>query len=116
MKINDVEFNADCETIISELQTQLRLNGIELLQTAKSSGDDIMIQCPYHGNGQEKRPSAGIRKSDGIFHCFACGEIHTLAEVVSHCFGKDETGVFGWKWLDEIPYARHPQSIEKSMF
>lgn len=99
MKINDVEFNADCETIISELQTQLRLSGIELLQTVKSSGDDIMIQCPYHGNGQEKRPSAGIRKSDGIFHCFACGEIHTLAEVVSHCFDKDETGVFGWKWL-----------------
>lgn len=99
MNINDVEFNATLEEILTELQEQLNLNGIKLLQKMKPSGNDIMVQCPYHGDGQERRPSAGIRKSDGIFHCFACGETHTLPEVISHCFGKDMFGDFGWRWL-----------------
>lgn len=99
MKVNDVEFNADLEEILDELTKELELNGISLLQKTKQSGNDIMVQCPYHGDGQEKRPSAGIRKSDGIFHCFACGETHTLPEVISHCFGKDMFGDFGWRWL-----------------
>lgn len=99
MRINEVELNADLEDILSELQTQLRINNIELLTKLKDSGTDIMVQCPYHGDGKEKRPSAGIRKIDGLFHCFACNETHTLPEVISHCFGKDDTGVFGWRWL-----------------
>lgn len=99
MKINDVEFNAELEEILHELTQELELNGIKLLQKTKQSGNDIMVQCPYHGDGQEKRPSAGIRKSDGIFHCFACNETHTLPEVISHCFGKDAFGEFGWRWL-----------------
>ena len=99
MKINDVEFNAELEEILGELTKELELNGIHLLQKTKSSGKDIMVQCPYHGDGQERRPSAGIRKSDGIFHCFACNETHTLPEVISHCFGKDMFGDFGWRWL-----------------
>lgn len=99
MKINDVEFNADLEDILAELTRELEVNGIKLLQKTKQSGADIMVQCPYHGDGQERRPSAGIRKSDGIFHCFACNETHTLPEVISHCFGKDAFGNFGWLWL-----------------
>lgn len=99
MKINDVEFNAELEEILSELQNQLKLNGIQLLTKIKDTGKDIMVQCPYHGDGQERRPSAGIRKSDGTFHCFACNETHTLPEVISHCFGKDAVGSFGWQWL-----------------
>ena len=59
-----------------------------------------MVQCPYHGNGQERRPSAGIKKSDGTFHCFACNEVHTLPEVISYVFGKDDMfGKWGMKWL-----------------
>ena len=101
MTINDVHFEADLPEILAELQHQLALNQIPLLQKMKDSGDDIMVQCPYHGNGQERRPSAGIRKSDGLLHCFACGETHTLTEVISHCFGhyEDLLGAFGYKWL-----------------
>lgn len=101
MLINNVHFNADLETVLYELQAQLFINHISLLQKIRDSGDNIMIQCPYHGNGQERKPSAGIRKSDGLFHCFACGETHSLQEVISHCFGKadDLLGTFGWTWL-----------------
>lgn len=60
-----------------------------------------MVSCPYHKGGQEKRPSAGLRKTDGTFHCFACGETHNLPEVISFCFGQssDVLGTFGWTWI-----------------
>lgn len=100
MKINDVEFNCELEDVLVELQKQLALQGIVLLQKTNDSGDNIMVQCPYHKDGQERRPSAGIRKSDGTFHCFTCGETHTLSEMISHCFGHDDVlGTWGWKWL-----------------
>lgn len=103
MIINGVQFNAELSEIIEELQHQLTVNGVQLLQKTRDIGDDIMVQCPYHSGGQEKRPSAGIRKRDGQFHCFACGEKHSLSEVISHCFGhyEDVFGSFGWKWLNK---------------
>ena len=100
MIINNVIFNCDLQDIITELQSQLNANGIQLLQKIKDGPDNIQVQCPYHKNGQERRPSAGMRKSDGLFHCMACGETHTLQEVISYCFGKDDIlGTWGWNWL-----------------
>lgn len=101
MQINNVQFSVELIDILLELKIQLENNGIYLLQKMKDSGDDIMVSCPYHGGGVEKHPSAGIRKDDGQFHCFACNEIHSLQEVISFCFGHydDLLGAFGWKWL-----------------
>jgi len=101
MIINDVQFNCSLEDILTELVSQLRANNIPLIAKQRDSGDHIQITCPYHSNGMERKPSAGLRKSDGILHCFACGEIHTLPEVISHCFGHDEDLVdkWGWQWL-----------------
>lgn len=101
MIINDVQFNNSLEDVFMELQKQLELNGFTYFQKGfRDSGNDIMVQCPYHGDGQERKPSAGIRKSDGQFHCFACNETHSLPEVISYCFGYNDTlGKEGWKWL-----------------
>ena len=101
MMINGILFNDDLATVINELKSQLTIAQIPLLSSIKDTPDNLMISCPYHKNGQESRPSAGIRKSDGQFHCFACGEVHTLQEVISYCFGhtNDMIGAFGWNWL-----------------
>ncbi len=101
MIINDTQFNADLSDILNELSLQLAQNHIQLLQKIRETSKDIMVQCPYHGNGRERKPSAGFRRSDGQFHCFACGEVHSLPEVISFCFGKhdDLFGAFGWSWL-----------------
>ena len=101
MTINDVEFSVDCFDIISELRNQLQLNNVSLFAKIIDTPNNVQVCCPYHKNGQERRPSAGIRKSDGLFHCFACGETHTMSEMISHCFGKyeDVLGKFGWQWL-----------------
>ena len=101
MIINDIQFNCELSDILAELVSQLRVNNIPLIAKQRDSGDHIQITCPYHSNGMERKPSAGLRKSDGIFHCFACGEVHSLPEVISHCFGHDEDliGTWGWTWL-----------------
>lgn len=101
MVINNVIFNIDLETILFELKNQLSANNVLLLQKMKPLSTHVMIQCPYHKNGQERRPSAGIRKDDGVFHCFTCKEVHSLPEVISYCFGHtdDIVGKFGWQWL-----------------
>lgn len=100
MIINKVEFAQSLMDILLELRSQLALNKIDYLKIQpRESGRNIQIQCPYHGDGQERKPSAGLRKSDGVFHCFACGETHDLPEVVSYCFGKDDMGAYGWQWL-----------------
>ena len=99
MIINDVQFNCALEDILTELVSQLRANNIPLISKQRNSGNHIQITCPYHSNGMERKPSAGIRKSDGILHCFACGEVHSLPEVISHCFGHEDAGIWGWTWL-----------------
>lgn len=101
MTINDVQFNVELIDILAELIGQLRANDIQLLHKWKNGPTHIQVCCPYHANGMEHRPSAGIRKEDGIFHCFACNEVHSLPEVISYCFGytDDVVGKFGWQWL-----------------
>jgi len=101
MIINEVQFNVELNDILIELKHELNANGIELLSKMKEGPTHIQIQCPYHSNGHERKPSAGIRKEDGLFHCFACGEVHNLQEVISYCFGytDDIVGSFGWQWL-----------------
>jgi DNA primase len=101
MIINNVPFETDLMSILEELRSQLSANGIQLFHSMRDTPDNIQVCCPYHKGGQERRPSAGIKKSDGIFHCFTCGETHTLQEMISHCFGRDDdiVGAFGWEWL-----------------
>lgn len=100
MIIDDTEYLMDAVDIINLLRKDFVLNNIDYMQIEpRESGNNIQIQCPYHGDGREKKPSAGIRKTDGIFHCFACGETHSLPEVISYCFGYDNDS-FGKRWLN----------------
>lgn len=101
MIIEGIQFNCELIDILLQLKTELIANKIDLIRKYKEGPTHIQICCPYHNNGQERRPSAGIRKEDGIFHCFTCGEVHSLPEVISYCFGytDDIVGKFGWQWL-----------------
>lgn len=103
LTIGETIYNCDLNDVLEELALQLQTNNIPLLQKRKALQTHIQVQCPYHSNGQEKRPSAGIRKSDGIFHCFACNTVHTLPEVISFCFGREDDilGKFGNRWLQK---------------
>ena len=98
MIINGVIFNCELSEVLDEVDRQRSMYGLSPFTKRRDSKNDIMVCCPYHN---ERRPSAGIRKSDGQFHCFGCGETHTLLELISYCFEKydDILGKFGWQWL-----------------
>lgn len=101
MILNNTPVGAELSDIIAELRCQLNADGIKLLGAIRDTPDNIMVSCPYHKGGQERRPSAGIDKRTGVFHCFACEETHSLQEVISYCFGHydDIAGGFGWSWI-----------------
>ena len=90
---------SDISDIIAELKTQLELNGIHRFHKIIDTPNNLMVCCPFHNNGQERKPSMGIYKKDGTCHCFACGWVGPLSEMISNCFGYDDFGNYGNKWL-----------------
>ena len=99
IKINDIYFACELHDILVKLQMELHASGSRYLAKMKIGPTHIQVTCPYHSDGVERKPSAGIRKEDGLLHCFACGEVHSLPEVISHCFEKDDGGMYGMQWL-----------------
>ena len=95
----------DVEDIILELKKQLELNGIQRFHKTIRSGNNIQTCCPFHKDGQERKPSFGIQIKDsgkskaGQCHCFTCGWTGSIQEMISNCFGYDDWGNFGSKWL-----------------
>lgn len=78
--------------------------GRHILRKIKRSGNNIMVCCPVHSDGQEKKPSCGIstveRKGHpaGTFNCFSCEEKGTFELFVAKCFGRNDAS-WGQKWL-----------------
>jgi DNA primase len=93
------------ETIIGVLRYQLKEQGIELFQSIKRSGNNLMIHCPFHKGGQERRPSCGVKLEGddkvpaGYVHCFTCGYSAPFTQMISNVFGVKDYGQFGEKWL-----------------
>lgn len=98
--------------ILQELKQQLHLNGVDVFHKFVPTTNNIQTTCPFHKGGQERKPSFGILTKDrgkqeaGTCHCFACGWTGSLEEMISNCFGYDDLGNFGMKWL-----AKNFQSV-----
>lgn len=105
IQIDNIYINAEVMDILSLLKLHLNLKGIDLLRQIKPGRDNIQITCPNHANGQEKRPSCGIRTTQiegadvGQVHCFTCGYTASLPVFISNCFGRYDAGNYGKKWL-----------------
>lgn len=110
LKVNNKIISTPIYDILLELKKQLNEMGIEKLRTIKADRDDIMITCPNHKGGKENRPSCGVRKYggknsmgkdiiQGQVHCFTCGYTRQFPEFISDCFGYDDNGSFGERWL-----------------
>ncbi len=105
LEVNNNIIMADIQDILIELRKQLDIEGIKRFPKIIISGDNIQTNCPFHKEGQEKKPSFGIlnkakgKDPAGTCHCFGCGWTGSFAEMVSNCFGYDDMGLFGGKWL-----------------
>lgn len=104
LKIGSHFVHVSAKEVLSLLQKELRSLGIDKLRSMKESGNSIMISCPVHKDGKESNPSCGVSTylcdvPEGFAHCFACGYTGTIEDLVSRCFGYDDNGYYGKKWL-----------------
>lgn len=108
-KTNGLSVDVDGLTLLNDLQQDLQLNNIQLLHSIKPVNNNIMISCPAHKDGQERKPSCGISLVDtytngkiisaGTVHCFTCGYTADLTNFISFCFGYKDGGLYGNNWL-----------------
>ena len=85
------------ETPISKIIELLRIsltNG--KLKDVQDKPDDIVVSCPFHSGGHEEHGSCFIRKKDGVFHCFGCGEKGSFLKFVAECFDAPESYAKAW--------------------
>lgn len=101
LRINNKIIDPNLEII---LKTIRRESNSGKLKSIIDKGDNIMITCPYHKDGQESHPSCQVyARTDnnkveyGTVHCFTCGAVKSLAELVAECF--NENLDFGNEWL-----------------
>lgn len=103
--VNGLPLLEDDLSILTELKRQLAESGIFRFADFKVGSSNIQTNCPIHSDGQESTPSCGIRTRGensilaGTVHCFACGYTASLEKMISNCFGVDDDGQFGTKWL-----------------
>ena len=92
------------DIILKKLRSELNNNKLRDIEDEYCG--DVNITCPRHKNGLESNPSCKVNtKQDhpdveyGKCHCFTCGYIATLPQLIGFCFNEDES--FGKEWLLE---------------
>lgn len=95
------------ESVLNILLTAKRELTNGKLASVQRKGHNVVINCPCHKNGLERKPSCSVfddvSAADlevGFAHCFTCGYNATLPQVITDLF--DESDItFGEEWLVE---------------
>lgn len=97
------------------MDVQLILNKLaemNLIRLGRITGHYQQLYCPFHSDGKERHPSAGVlleKESrngqlyeEGFFHCFTCSENKNLIEFVSSLLSLHNiSSKSGLDWLEE---------------
>lgn len=100
----------DEKLIVDLRQYILAKTGVLYFNRIKSTTKDLMVSCPFHKEGQERKPSCGIKKHTddkgqiGTVHCFSCGVTTNISLMLQQLLGpqynEDEIeSMFGIKTL-----------------
>lgn len=81
------------------LKFDLAQHGVDRFHIFRNNGENIQTNCPFHKNGQERKPSFGVNGEIDKCHCFACGWSGTIEEMISELYGYQDEGKFGKRWL-----------------
>ena len=94
------------EQILIDLRLMLFAEG--LLKDQNNTGSDVMVTCPFHKGGHERKPSCGVSLREkvtpdktyeaGTVHCYTCGYTADLPTFIKDLFGMDNA-MEGFKWL-----------------
>ena len=118
--------------VIKILET---LSNHGLVRLNKDRGNWYSVYCPFHSNGQERRPSCGVSTvmqirnnityPEGMWHCFTCQISYPMAIAVTRILklhGIDQSGeswlvehVDGYETVDEEFEYLIPASLFESV-
>ena len=62
IEINNTIYELNLIDIIQELKNELAINQIYLFNQLKDLPEDLMVSCPFHKEGQERKPSCRDKK------------------------------------------------------
>ena len=126
INLGDVQLNTNVIDIVYLIKREAFKMGKSIFKEIRETNTHIQTNCPFHSNGQEQHPSFGIRKDNGLWHCFTCpdhnsGNLYSLVSRVLEI--KD-----GKQWLidrfdatqfvdDEIPLLdfSKPEPIKRKI-
>lgn len=116
IKLDKKVIDAEVITILQEVKRyRLERDDKLILKDINETGNNIMVTCPFHKDGQERRPSCGVSTVEtpdapaGTVHCFTCGKTMSFEKFISFLLGVDDAGSTGTQWLVEhfdISYTR----------
>ena len=99
IKVDDYLIDTPVEEIIDILRKDLLVSfDVNRFEKVRRTGDNVMIQCPFHKEGQETKPSMGI-SDEGECHCFTCGWSGSLDRFISNLYGYEDNGKYGKYFL-----------------
>lgn len=99
IKLQDTIIQSDTQSVLDMLKFYLAQHGVDRFHIFRNNGDNIQTNCPFHKNGQERKPSFGVNGEIDKCHCFACGWAGTIEEMISELYGYQDDGKFGKRWL-----------------
>lgn len=97
---------ASVDQILKDLKMMFYAEG--LLKDQNNTGSDVMVTCPFHKGGHERKPSCGVSLKEkktpektyeaGTVHCYTCGYTADLPTFIKDLLGLDNA-MEGFKWL-----------------
>ena len=99
IKLQDTIIQSDTQSVLDMLKFDLAKHGVDRFHIFRNNGENIQTNCPFHKNGQERKPSFGVNGEIDKCHCFACGWAGTIEEMISELYGYQDEGKFGKRWL-----------------
>lgn len=99
IKLQDTYIQTDTKSILDMLKFDLAQHGVNRFHIFRNNGDNVQTNCPFHKNGQERKPSFGVNGEIDKCHCFSCGWAGTIEEMISELYGYQDEGKFGKRWL-----------------
>ena len=99
IKLQDTIIQSDIQSILDMLKFDLAQHGVNRFHIFRNNGENVQTNCPFHKDGQERKPSFGVNGEIDKCHCFACGWSGTIEEMISELYGYQDEGKFGKRWL-----------------
>ena len=99
IKLADTIIQASTEDVINTLRFDLAQKGLNRFSIVRLNGENLQSNCPFHKNGQERKPSFGVNGDIDRCHCFSCSWSGTIEEMISELYGYQDKGKFGKRWL-----------------